>query len=132
METFLLKSYNVLNRKNPFNRISKYLSRREFFMLKIHQKFLKIFIACLTLTIIFTGFSKSFQSLYQFISYHPFLILLLCIFIGIELFQNFEELADDVIAPENEEKFHIIKHLNRLALIILSGVLAYIFFNVQQ
>lgn len=101
-------------------------------MLKIHQKFLKIFIACLTLTILITGFFKSFQSLYLFISYHPFLILLLCIFIGIELFQNFEELADDVIARENEEKYHVIKHLNRLALILLSGVLAYIFFNVQQ
>ena len=99
-------------------------------MLKTHQKFLKGFVACLAVAVLLTSFLKSFESLYQFITQHPFLILLLCIFIVIELVQNFEELADDVIAHENEEKFHIIKHLNRLALIVVSGVIAYIFYTV--
>lgn len=97
-------------------------------MLKPHQKFLKVFIGCLAFIVVLTGFSKTFDSFHLFITHHPFLILLLCIFIVIELFQNFEELADDVIARENEEKYHVIRHLNRMALIIISGVIAYIFF----
>lgn len=99
-------------------------------MLKPHQKFLKVFIGLLTLIVVLTGFSKFFESFHLFITQHPFLILLLCLFILIELFQNFEELADDVIARENEEKYHVIKHLNRLALIIISGAIAYIYYTL--
>lgn len=100
-------------------------------MLKIHKKFLKAFIALLVLTVLSTIFFKTFESFSSFITHHSFIIGLFCIFIGIELFQNFEELADNVIAHENEAKYHIIKHLNRLAIIIVSGIIAYIFYTLE-